>query len=53
MFTALKFKWKASADSRVPGCDMNVMGRTRESVQVQVWAKDWGKHAVYAEELRV
>ena len=35
LFTTLKFKWKASADSRVPGCDMNVMGRTRESVQVQ------------------
>ena len=35
VFTGLKFKWKASADSRIPKCDMNVMGRTRESMQVR------------------
>ena len=31
IFTTLKFKWKASADSGVQGCDLNVMGKSRSS----------------------
>lgn len=30
-FNSLKFKWKASADSGIQGCEMNVMGKVRES----------------------
>jgi hypothetical protein len=30
-FNSLKFKWKASADSGIQGCEMNVMGKFRES----------------------
>lgn len=31
IYTNLKFKWKANADSGVKGCDLNVMGKLRTS----------------------
>ena len=34
-FNTLKFKWKASADSGIQGCEINVMGKVREAGVLQ------------------